>query len=136
MDKSRAPGPQLKIEAMVAEPHQPDPGGRVLQNIGIFDSSFDEQSLNQLDIGPVSHRYRYPEPDLPVVMAPVDDILGDEPGIGHDDGNVVVGHHRRAPGADAYHIPFHVPHHDPVPHLDRSLEKDDEPADEIVDDVL
>src|SRR5579862_5786608 len=95
-----------------------------------------EYLLHLLDIARLRHPHRDAEPHPRVLMAPVDDLLFDEPRVRNDDRDVVIRHHGRAPYAYVAHPPGDAVDLHPVAYLDRAFGQDDETADEVARDVL
>ena len=69
-------------------------------------------------------------------MAPVDDVRGNETGIGNNDRNVVIGSDRGTACCNVHHVAVDRSHFNAIANLYGSFKKNNNPADKIVGDVL
>src|SRR5262245_192922 len=102
----------------------------------MFARQFDQHTLQLLQVCAVSNADGQPDANARVTMTPVHHPVGDEIRIGHDDGDVIVCHDRRAAETNLLHLPSHVADFDSVTNRDWPLGENDQSADEIVNDVL
>ena len=69
-------------------------------------------------------------------MAPIDHGAGNQIRIRHNDTNIVAGYHRRAAQVDFGDASDRATNLDSIPNGDGLLSEDDQPADEVANDVL
>ena len=69
-------------------------------------------------------------------MAPVGDGLRNKIAVGHDHGDVVIGHHRCASQTDFFYAPGDTTHLNAVTNGDRVLGINDDAAYKIIDHIL
>jgi hypothetical protein len=134
--RARGPGAQLELERAVAELEEAHRGRRIVEHVLFRMRHFQQQLLHLAHVAAVSHADRDAKAHRGVVVLPVDDILGNELRVRHDDGDVVVGQHLGAARADLDDVALDLVDFDAVADLDRPLEHDDQAAEEIAHHVL
>jgi len=130
------PHPQLKVQGAVAEAVEVHLGLGIFQGVGMAAGDLQEQGGDFVDIAAIRDADGDAEAHLGIAVAPVHHGVGDELGVGDDDGDVVVGDHGGAAGADLAHGAGHLAHFHAVADLNGPLEKEDDAADEVFRDVL
>src|SRR5258706_5635930 len=99
-------------------------------------SHFEHELPQLFDVRAVGHAEGNAKAHTRIGVTPVGDAVGDEIGIGHDDGNVVVGDDRGAAQADLANLPSHAADFDPVADGDGPFGENDKATDKVADDVL
>src|SRR6266851_5809442 len=96
----------------------------------------DEGIAHLVYIAAVSHAHGDAKTHTWIAVGPVRDCRIDELRIGHDHGDVVVGHDHCATRANLLHLASDARDVDPVPDCDGSFSQNHQPADEIARDIL
>src|SRR5690606_27642700 len=125
-----------EVKGAIVELEKPHRGRRLFGDVIVFCRDLDQEFGNQIDIRIVRNAHGYLEPDDVRLVAPVDDVFGDEFAVRDDDRDVVVGADDRAAGADGFYLAVHIVDLDAVAGLYWPLEKDDKAADKVIGDVL
>src|ERR1051325_1573298 len=130
------PERELEVQRAVTEAGKEKFGFGILQGLGMRIGNFDEQAAQVLDVRAVGNSHGDAKAHARVAVTPVGDAVGDEIGVGHDDGDVVVGDNGGAAQADLAHLAGDAAHFDAVADGDGSLGENNQAADKIADDVL
>jgi len=113
-----------------------DVSGETTEGAGGGAIAVKEKPADKLRIRSIRHPDRKIESHVPVGVTPIGHSGGDELGIRNDDGNVVVGDDRGRPYRDVHDIAGDRADFDAVADFDGAFDEKDEPADEIIGDVL
>ena len=85
---------------------------------------------------PVVDAHGQVDPAAPVAERPVDHALGGQLRVGDDDLGAEVGPHDAGADPDPRHFPDEIADLDDVTDVDRTLEQEVDPQDEVVHDAL
>lgn len=130
------PDTEHEIEGAIAELLQQRVRFRVLQHTGMLIGNLKEKPADKLRIRSIRYPDRKIESHVPVGVTPIGHYGGDELGIRNDDGDVVVGDNRSGPQCDIDDIAGDRADFDAIADFDGAFDEKEEPADEIIGDVL
>ena len=130
------PVEELEVERRLAEPGEAHRRRRVRENLVAAPGRLEQSPLDLPRVGGVGDTDRQGAPELRSVEAVVDDGGLGELRVGHDDVDVVVGAQHRRARTDLDDLRHQVFDFDSVAHAKGPLDQQDQPGDEILDDVL
>jgi len=130
------PDGEFEVEGAVAESQQAHRGGGFFEDGGVFRGDFEEEGVHFFEVAAVGDADGEADAHFGVAVAPVGDGVGDEVGVGDDDGDVVVGDDGGAAEVDVGDLAGDAADFDAVSDGDGPFREDDQSADEVADDVL
>ena len=111
-------------------------GDRVAEHVGVVAGDRQEQVGDAVGVGAVGHFDADRGADHLVFEGPVDQVARDEGAVGDDHALVVAVGDRRGADVDPVDLAGHPADGDDVADPDRPLQQQDDPADEVRDDLL
>ena len=134
------PDEQEEVQAVVAVLHEPDvrlAAAHVSERVGHMLAGLDSGLFYDFLVGAVGHAERNSYPQDVLAERPVGELRRDELGVRHDDIDIVVRVDQRAADVDGFYSSREARVElDIVTDTQGSLEQDDQPRDEVVDDRL
>ena len=127
---------QAEHQRAVAEFFEDCRRRRVAQHLGMIVGALLQDGDHLLGIGTVADADLDVDGAERVAMRPVEHAAGDQLGVGDDQAGAVEGLDLGGPHADAAHVALLIADDDAVADLDRPLDQQDQPGDEVVDDRL
>src|SRR5262249_4868551 len=131
-----APGNELKIDGAITKLLQKRRRLRILQSGWMLPCCGDQRLTHFVHIAAISHADRKTKPHTRIAILPVGHRRIDEFRIGHNDGDIVVGHNHSTSRTDLPNGAEDACYFDAISNRDRSFRQDDQAADEIAGDVL
>ncbi len=125
-----------EVHRVLAEIVENDEGRGMTQDQRALLHHLLQHANDVVGIGEIGNAYRYREPAQQIAVREVDDRVGDELRVRNDEARALEGLDFRRAHGNAPDVSLALFQRDPVAHLDRPLDQQDEPGDEVVDDRL
>ena len=127
---------QFKVERGASKINETGNHGRLVRNVLVVQCALPEYFDYKVNVTAIGYPHLDAKPCFTVLVAPVDHLVGGDDGVGNDDRDIVTVDRFRCPQTDLldlHHVIIYLQH---IPYMDRSLKKEDDARDKIVEGVL